>query len=150
MLAAVNDLLWVTLQVPDLAASRNFWRDVIGLPEKSYAPGWCELELKPGIHLALHAIFNAAPFEKRGYDRGGPVLGIRVGSLPEMASLVQRSGAHPLSPVQDIGGGRSQDFEDPDGYVFELVELSSADARADEGAPASEPILGELPPPPPL
>jgi catechol 2,3-dioxygenase-like lactoylglutathione lyase family enzyme len=141
----VNDLLWVTLSVPDLESSRNFWRDVIGLAEKSYAPAWCELELKPGIHLALHAIFNAAPFEKRGYDRGGPVLGIRVDSLSEMASLVQRSGAHPLSPVQDIGGGQSQDFEDPDGYVFELVELAHAEARADEGAPAGEPVPGAPP-----
>ena len=141
----MNDLLWVTLQVPDLESSRNFWRDVIGLAEKSYAPGWCELELKPGIHLALHAIFNAAPFEKRGYDRGGPVLGIRVDSLSEMASLVQRSGAHPLSPVQDIGGGQSQDFEDPDGYVFELIQLYPAEHRADEGASAGEPTLGAPP-----
>jgi len=30
---AVNELTWVTLQVPDVEQSRRFWRDVMGLPE---------------------------------------------------------------------------------------------------------------------
>ncbi len=120
---AVNELVWITLQAADLEQARSFWRDVIGLAEKSYAPGWCELELRPGVHLALHPVFHVAALDRRGYDRGGPVLGIRVASLEEMGSLVERSGARALSPVQDIPGGRSRDYEDPDGYVFELVEL---------------------------
>jgi catechol 2,3-dioxygenase-like lactoylglutathione lyase family enzyme len=120
----VNELLWVTLQVPDLEQSRLFWRDVIGLPERSYSAGWCELELKPGVHLALHAVFHPGALEKRGYGRGGPVLGIRVHSLEDMGNLVERHGARPLAEAQEIPGGRSRDFEDPDGYVFELVELT--------------------------
>jgi predicted enzyme related to lactoylglutathione lyase len=132
----VNDLLWVTLQVNDLEQARNFWRDVIGLPEKSYAPGWIELELRPGVHLALHSVFHVSPFEKRGYDRGGPVLGIRVASLAEMGALVERSGAQPLSPAQEIPGGRSRDYEDPEGYVFELVELTPAETQPSDAPPA--------------
>lgn len=120
----MNELLWVTLQVPDLEQSRLFWRDVIGLSEKSYSPEWCELELKAGVRLALHAVFHPAALEKRGYDRGGPVLGIRVESLDDMGSLVERHGARALGAAQEIPGGRSRDFEDPDGYVFELVELT--------------------------
>ena len=99
--APVNELCWVSLQVPDLERARAFWRDVIGLSEKSYTPGWVELELRPGILLSLHPVFYPNAMIKRGYDRGGPVLG---------------------SP-QEIPGGVSRDFEDPDGYVFELVEL---------------------------
>jgi catechol 2,3-dioxygenase-like lactoylglutathione lyase family enzyme len=120
---AVNELLWVTLQVPDIEQSRVFWRDVIGLPEKSAAPGWVELELRTGIRLALHAVFHQPGLERRGYDRGGPVLGIQVQSLDEVGALVERHGAKALGAAQEIPGGRSRDFEDPDGYVFELIEI---------------------------
>ena len=146
----MNELLWVTLQVTDFEHSRSFWRDVIGLPEKSYAPGWCELELKAGVHLALHSVFHVSPFEKHGYDRGGPVLGIRVASLDEMGSLAERNGARALAPAQDIPGGRSRDYEDPEGYVFELVELSPLETRLDETPPAEtrsvEPPPAQAPP----
>jgi len=60
---------------------------------------------------------------KRGYDRGGPVLAIRVADLEEMSALVLRSGARALGTAQEIPGGLSRDFEDPEGYVFELVEM---------------------------
>jgi predicted enzyme related to lactoylglutathione lyase len=124
----VNELCWVTLQTADVEAARLFWRDVVGLPEKSYSPGWVELELRPGLLLALHTVFSAQALEKRGYDRGGPVMGIRVLNLDEMGALVERHGAKALSAPHDIPGGRARDFEDPDGYVFELVELSGAGA----------------------
>jgi len=120
---AVNELTWVTLQVPDVEKSRRFWRDIIGLAERSATPTWVELELHAGVHLALHAVFHPPALERRGYDRGGPVLGIRVTSLEDMGGLVERNGARALGAAQDIPGGRSRDFEDPDGYVFELVEL---------------------------
>jgi predicted enzyme related to lactoylglutathione lyase len=124
----VNELCWVTLQTADVEAARLFWRDVVGLTEKSYSPGWVELELRPGLLLALHTVFSAQALEKRGYDRGGPVMGIRVLNLDEMGALVERHGAKALSAPHDIPGGRARDFEDPDGYVFELVELSGAGA----------------------
>ena len=120
---AVNELIWVTLQVADVEQSRRFWRDAIGLTERSAAAGWVELELGAGVRLALHSVFHRPALERRGYDRGGPVLGIRVQSLEDMGALVERHGARALGAAQDIPGGRSRDFEDPDGYVFELVEL---------------------------
>ena len=119
---AVNELCWISLQVPDVEQSRSFWRDVMGLPEKSATPGWVELELRPGLLLALHPVFNAAALERRGYDRGGPVLGLRVLDLDEIGSLLERHGARALGAVHDIPGGRARDFEDPDGYVIEIVE----------------------------
>lgn len=124
----MNELCWVTLQVPDIEVARRFWREIVGLPEKSYSPGWVELELRPGVVLALHHVFHSKALDKRGYDRGGPVLGIRVANLDEMGALVERNGARALSAAHEIPGGRSRDFEDPDGYVFELVELSFAGA----------------------
>lgn len=109
--------------MPDVEQSRAFWRDIIGLPERSAAPGWVELELRPGLLLALHPVFHAKALENRGYDRGGPVLGIGVADLTEVGLLLERHGARALSAVQEIPGGRSRDYEDPDGYVLELVEL---------------------------
>jgi len=34
-----------------------------------------------------------------------------------------RHGARALGNAQEIPGGASRDFEDPEGYVFELVEM---------------------------
>jgi predicted enzyme related to lactoylglutathione lyase len=119
----VNELCWVSLQVSDLERARAFWRDVIGLPEKSSTPAWVELELRPGLLLALHPVFYPNALIKRGYDRGGPVLGIRVSDLEEMSALVLRHGARALGASQEIPGGISRDFEDPEGYVFELVQM---------------------------
>jgi catechol 2,3-dioxygenase-like lactoylglutathione lyase family enzyme len=124
----VNDLCWVTLQVPDVEKSRHFWHEIIGLQQKSTSPQWVELELRPGILLALHPPFYAKAMILRGYDRGGPVLGIRVANLDEMGALVLRNGAKALGPPHEIPGGRARDFEDPDGYVFEMVELAGAGA----------------------
>ncbi|HET7788422.1 MAG TPA: VOC family protein [Myxococcales bacterium] len=122
----MNELCWITLQVPDVEASRLFWREVIGLREKSASPAWVELELRPGLLLALHPVFYPNALIKRGYDRGGPVIGIRVADLNEMSALVLRRGARALGESQEIPGGLSRDFEDPDGYVFELVEFRPA------------------------
>jgi predicted enzyme related to lactoylglutathione lyase len=119
----VNELCWVSLQVSDLERARRFWREVIGLTEKSYTPAWVELELRPGLLLALHPVFYPNAMIKRGYDRGGAVLAIRVANLEEMSNLVQRNGALALGSAQEIPGGVSRDFEDPEGYVFELVEM---------------------------
>jgi catechol 2,3-dioxygenase-like lactoylglutathione lyase family enzyme len=121
----VNELCWVTLQVPDVERSRRFWREVIGLPEKSATPQWVELELRAGLLLALHPVFHKKALERSGYDRGGPVLGIRVTNLDEMGELVLRNGARALGAAHEIPDGRSRDFEDPDGYVFELVEIGA-------------------------
>ena len=121
----MNDLLWITLQVSDLERARKFWRDAVGLRERSAAPGWIELELRSDVLLALHPVFHAKALERRGYDRGGAVLGVRVADLDEMSALLQREGATALSPAHAIPGGRSRDFEDPEGYVFEIVQIDS-------------------------
>lgn len=122
----MNELCWVSLQVADVEQSRRFWREIIGLPEKSWSPGWVELELRPGLLLALHPVFHKKALERRGYDRGGAVMGIQVGNLDQMADLLERHGARALGPAHEIPQGRARDFEDPDGYVFELVELAGA------------------------
>ena len=53
------------------------------------------------------------------------VLGLRVLDLDEVGRLVEREGARALGDAHAIPGGRARDFVDPDGYVFELVELSA-------------------------
>ena len=85
-----------------------------------------ELELRPGVMLALHPPFYAQALAVRGYDRGGPVLGLRVMNLDEMAALVLRSGGKALGESHEIPGGRARDFMDIDGYVFEMIEFGRA------------------------
>jgi predicted enzyme related to lactoylglutathione lyase len=119
----MNELCWISLQTSDLERARTFWRDVVGLPERSASPGWVELELRPGLLLALHPVFHPPALERRGYDRGGPVLGVRVLDLDEVGALLERNGARALGPPHEIPEGRARDFEDPEGYVFELVEM---------------------------
>ena len=127
--SAVNELAWVSLQVHDVEQTRFFWREVIGLREHSAAPGWVELELRPGLLLALHPIFHPPALERRGYrSRRLLVLGIRVRELEAMGRLVEQHGGRALGAPHDIPGGRARDFQCLDGYLFELVEVE--DARA--------------------
>ena len=130
----MNELWWISLQVPDVEQSRSFWRDIVGLPERSAAPGWVELELRPGVLLALHPVFHPPALERRGYDRGGPVLGVRVFDLEEMGHLVERHGARPLGKAHEIPGGRARDYEDPDGYVLELIQLVAGAPEGSQGS----------------
>lgn len=122
----MNDLVWISLQVADLDRARRFWRDAVGLRERSAAPGWVELELRPDVVLSLHPVFHEKALDRRGYDRGGAVLGVRVMDLDQMSALLEREGGMALSPAHAIPGGRSRDFVDPEGYVFEIVELESS------------------------
>jgi len=71
----VNELCWVSLQVHDVEKSRRFWREVIGLAEKSSTPQWVELELRPGLLLALHPVFYAKALERSGSRPGRRLLG---------------------------------------------------------------------------
>ena len=68
-------------------------------------------------------MFHEKALDRSGYDRGGAVLGVRVMDL-EMTLMLEREGGTALSPAQQFLGGRSRDFADPEGYVFEIVELS--------------------------
>jgi predicted enzyme related to lactoylglutathione lyase len=122
--ATPGRLAWISLQVPDVEHSRAFWRDAVGLAERSASPGWVELDVAPGVVLALHPIFHAPAFERRGYDRGGPVLGLRVDDFEARAAAIERAGGRALGEAHAIPGGRARDYLDPDGYVFELVDQS--------------------------
>ena len=73
--------------------------------------------------------FHAASLDRRGYQRGGPVLGLGVQDLEEMGKLLEREGARALGPAHAIPGGRARDFEDPEGYVLELVQLDKPPAE---------------------
>src|SRR5260221_8494300 len=108
--APVNELCWITLQVSDVGNARRFWGEIVGLPEKSYTPGWVELELRPGLLLALHPVFYPTALEKRGYDRGGPGMGIRVMNLDQMGALVERNSARPFSAAHDIPVGHPRNY----------------------------------------
>jgi predicted enzyme related to lactoylglutathione lyase len=118
----VSELCWISLQVADLPRARFFWRDVIGLPEQSAAPEWVELTLRSGLALALHPAFHPPALNRRGYDRGGAMLGIRVDDLAAKIRLVEQHGGRALGAPHEVPGGRAQDFECPDGYVFELAQ----------------------------
>jgi catechol 2,3-dioxygenase-like lactoylglutathione lyase family enzyme len=120
---AHSRLAWVTLQVPDVERSRAFWRDAVGLPERTAVPGWVELQVTDEVMLALHPVFHAPALARQGYDRGGPVLGVKVDSLEARTARLTEAGARPLGEPHAVPGGLARDFMDPDGYVLELVEL---------------------------
>jgi predicted enzyme related to lactoylglutathione lyase len=72
------------------------------------------------IHFGIHPPVN---FAGRGAGRGGVVLAFDVTSLAECESRLTALGAPCVQAVRDEGFGKVATYQDPDGNLFELVEL---------------------------
>ena len=77
-------------------------------------PGWEERwegEIIGIIGVAIQDLVTKLmlqALEKRGYERGGPVMGIQVMNLEEMGALVLRHGAKALGAAHEIRGGHPE------------------------------------------
>jgi len=126
----------VRLLVGDMAASIQFWRDVMGL-HMTYgdeAMGYAYFETdSAGIELLTRAGFASALGEAvMSTPQGYPaVLDFRVDDVDASYADFVRRGATVVAGPQDrpAWGVRSAHLSDPNGYIVELYsELPRADA----------------------
>ena len=127
----------VRLLVSDIAASINFWRDVMGLQmtygDESMGYAYFVTE-SAGVELLTRAGFVEALGEEPSTTRtqGHPaVLVFGVDDVDAAYADLLERGANAVAAPQDrpAWGVRSAHLSDPDGYIVELyTQLQRADA----------------------
>jgi catechol 2,3-dioxygenase-like lactoylglutathione lyase family enzyme len=118
----------VTLGVSDLARSRQFYAEGLGLPLSTQSTdGVAFFELR-GAWLSLYprqALAEDATIPAEGSGFGGFTLAHNLGSKAEVdAQLTQAvaAGATLVKPAQEVfWGGYSGYFADPDGFLWEVA-----------------------------
>lgn len=107
---------FVALQVRDLAASRRFYTEQLGLqPAPKSPPSAVVFETEP-IPFAIREPaldLNAVP--RLGW---GVALWLRCDDADELCSSLRASGVRITQPPQDGPFGRYFVFSDPDGYAI--------------------------------
>jgi predicted enzyme related to lactoylglutathione lyase len=121
---AVKSICGAILMARDPDALARFYAEALGLAftredHAGLAPHW---GVDVGhIHFGIHPPEN---FGRRTAGPGSVVLTFDVDSLPECQSRLARLGATCVQPPHDEGFGLVASFADPEGNLFEVVELA--------------------------
>ena len=119
----------ITLGVSILTRSVAFYRDGLGLPLESEAPGAASFRMR-GAHLLLvtrdEMVKDAGVFDLGvAGSFGGFVLEHFVATQPEVETILNaanRAGANIIKAATDTpSGGTHGFFSDPDGFVWEIA-----------------------------
>jgi predicted enzyme related to lactoylglutathione lyase len=107
---------FIALQVRDLAASAQFYKDVFGFePENQSPPGAVVLKSQP-IALALREPLH--PLPEAGPLGIGLALWVACDDADKLHDLIIARGGAILSPPVDGPFGRFFVARDPDGYAI--------------------------------
>jgi catechol 2,3-dioxygenase-like lactoylglutathione lyase family enzyme len=118
----IKQILHTAILVQDLTRSRQFYTELLGLPEIdrpfSYRGIWYQLN-----NYQLHLIEDASyQYQVHQPDRWGRNSHIALGvdSLPAIADKLKNHGCE----IQASGSGRAAIFcQDPDGHIVEIAEV---------------------------
>jgi predicted enzyme related to lactoylglutathione lyase len=100
----------------DLARSRDFYRDVIGLKLKTDAmPNWVDFDLGDGVTLGLHPMS-----EFLAVRPGSLQLGFSVANVDRFVSDCTLMGVPIFQDPYDEPFGRVAVISDPDGYPIQV------------------------------
>jgi catechol 2,3-dioxygenase-like lactoylglutathione lyase family enzyme len=119
----VHSLSLINLFVRDMATSRHFYCDVLGIPvvggatpeEDKYLP----LDIDgPQIYLHWTPPESVSEYRNRGLE-----LYLRVEDADDLAHHLSQCDVTLKTPVYDVGWRpwRCLEVEDPDGYILYLV-----------------------------
>jgi catechol 2,3-dioxygenase-like lactoylglutathione lyase family enzyme len=104
----------------DLARSREFYRDVLGLKLKSdKAPHWIEFELGNGATLVLHP-----KTELVAVRPGSLQLGFAVDNVDRFVADCAALNVPVFQDPYDEAAGRIAIIGDPDGYPVQVMSAS--------------------------
>ncbi len=110
--------------VSDMARSVAFYHDVVGIPVKFESPGWTEFQTE-GSTLALHTSHGRKPDPgPEGECAGTCRAGFEVADLEAFHQRMIEHGVPCKQEPIDTFGARVAQYEDPDGLVFSVGEVS--------------------------
>lgn len=111
-------LIQVALTTRDLASSRQFYRDTLGLPLLFEAGGMVFFDLG-GTRLLIGE-------ENAAGEPGGSILYLDAPDIDTLGPALEMKGVRFLGPVQVVQRGATHElkiraFRDPDGNVLQLM-----------------------------
>ncbi len=115
----VSNLDTVFVMVANLDRSTAWYRDRLGLRPGPRYGDWQVMHLDGDVVFALHG----SPSPPRPAE--SVVIGFRVSDLDAETQALSEAGCAPRDPeVTDTGRKRFRTFADPDGHLFQLIELT--------------------------
>ncbi len=112
----LRNLSYVTLWAVNFDQEKNLYKEILGLPVKQENANFVMFDTK-GSKLAFHRL-------KRGsrLDRQTVEIHFEVDDIDEVYSALQRKGVKFADkPANRPWGNRMASFQDPEGYVVEII-----------------------------
>src|SRR5205823_6423305 len=103
----------------DMAATKTFYRDRLGLHLEIDSPWWTEYSAS-NTRIALHPLVEKAGRE--GHHGSGITIGFAVNDLVDWADEARERGVHFTSTPSDEGFGMFADATDAEGYELTFRE----------------------------
>lgn len=111
----------IILLVSDMERTKDFYKNVLGLPLKIEAPDWTEFFMK-GTKLALHPINEK--LKSKISSKVGILMGFMVMDMDETSKVLHEKGVKFVKEPKEERFGKHAIIEDPDGYMISIVQLT--------------------------
>ncbi len=112
----LGKLTYVTLWTVKFDEVLRFYRDVLGLPVMEENANFVMFDTK-GSRLAFHRLTKSPRLDRRTAE-----LHLEVGDVDEVYTALQRKGVKfDEKPANKPWGTRMASFQDPEGYVVEII-----------------------------
>jgi predicted enzyme related to lactoylglutathione lyase len=110
----------ITIFASDLAASRRFYGDRLGLELSEDEDGfWARLD---AVELRVEGGARKRRLSREFYEEAGVLVRIETTDFDTFLGGIVARGVKLFSEVKDSDEGRFAGFVDPDGNLFELIE----------------------------
>ncbi len=122
---------YVILSVRDVPRSTRFYRDLLGLPVRSEAPGWVEFDMGQMV-LVIHPYPGMMPFNN---SNAMPEVVFECRDVTGTYASLRAKGLHFSHPPVKVsqtsqGDGVSAEFRDPDGNRLSIYGIVPTLAEA--------------------
>ena len=113
-MASISGPDFITLLVSDLAVSRAFYRDKVGLPESEERPNALAFVAEP-CGLAIRQSPDGRKIEGPGQ---GVIIWLRSSDASADYRELKQHGVPIVEPLHEGPFGMTFSFADPDGYIL--------------------------------
>jgi len=120
---------WVGIVVEDLPRQRQFWAELLGVPEDHSGPDFVDFEMGGGRSFELIRRSDDSEYDRKRFQ-----VGFAVDDIQAVRTELLRRGVEPIGDiVDDEAGSPWAYFRDPEGNVFEIKQRAPKEDRANDG-----------------